>query len=139
MPSKTGKKRIGAARKPAKTAKKAKKVRKAARKPAPSRASIGRRLDVLERHVANLRRATSVSGLVSGVLRLVDRLQHAFLDTDNGSYLLLLDPEETNVYVEADAVAAYSRFRSNPGNGNALTCRGYVVTSGDTKTFHVVN
>lgn len=75
----------------------------------------------------------------SGVVRLIDALQHSILDTTGGPYLLMLDPQGVGGYSEADVNAAYLRYRVNPGGGNLLSCVGFVQQSGNVNVLHVAN
>jgi hypothetical protein len=74
-----------------------------------------------------------------GVVRLIDALQHSILDTTNGPYLLMLDPQGVGGYSEADVNAAYLRYRVDPGGGNLLSCVGFVQQSGNVNVLHVAN
>jgi len=116
-----------------KLAKKEAPANKSALKPSPQkpRSNFAASLDSIVGAVA--------TAAYRGAVRLIDALQHSFLDTTAGSYLLMLDPQEAGGYSEADVNAAYLKYRVNPGGGNLLSCVGFVQQSGNVNVLHVVN
>jgi hypothetical protein len=73
----------------------------------------------------------------SGIVTLDDTNQRAFLQTQGGTYLLVLDPDCSGTFNAQRISAAYAAFSRNPGRNGQLTCNGFLHEDGTAYTIHV--
>jgi hypothetical protein len=74
-----------------------------------------------------------------GIVTLDDANQRAFLETQGGTYLLVLDPDCSGTFNGQRISAAYAAFSRSPGRNGQLTCNGFLHEDGTAYTMHVVS
>ena len=73
-----------------------------------------------------------------GAVILSDMAQEAFLEVQNETYLMMLDEDCSGLFDPRRAAEAYQAFRTRPGQGGRLTCRGFLRRTGTRDVLHVV-
>jgi hypothetical protein len=73
-----------------------------------------------------------------GTIELDDANGRSFLQTDNSTFLIMLDRGCTGVFDPRGVAAAYAIYRVNPGRGGQITCQGFLHQDGRATVLHVV-
>jgi len=75
----------------------------------------------------------------AGTVQLDDANRRAFLATQGGTYLMILDPDCSGVFNPNRVAAAYAAYRYNPGRNGGLNCNGFLHEDGSAQVLHVVS
>jgi hypothetical protein len=73
-----------------------------------------------------------------GEVEIDDARGLATLETQSGTYLMMIDRGCTGVFDPRGVTAAYETFRRNPGPHGPLTCQGFLHQDAEATVLHVV-